>query len=148
MIELARVEDDPFNPFQYTPLLVLYEDGRLVQRRCEGASCNYHQTMLVEEELCRLVNAIDRTGFLSAPKNAYSMPETTGAVVRLSVHLHVDKTLAAPDLPDLHLVLQPADGRDPHAHADHRPHPDGHPDTDPVNGILHPIPSLILWILL
>jgi hypothetical protein len=98
LIEAARIEGDPLNPFQYTPLLVLYGDGRLVQRRCQDDGCQYRQTTLTEEALCQLVNAIDRTGFLSTAEDAYSLPGETGAVIRLAVHLDVEKVVDIPDL--------------------------------------------------
>lgn len=98
MIELARVEDDPLNPFQYTPLLVLYGDGRLVQRRCQDGNCQFREMLLTEGELCQLVNAIDRTGFMNVTENAFTVPGDTGSAIHLTVHLDGEKTVEIPDL--------------------------------------------------
>jgi hypothetical protein len=98
LVEMARIEGDPLNPFQYTPLLVLYGDGRLVQRRCQEDICQYRQTILAEADLCQLVNAIDRTGFLNLGEDAAALPTEGNAAIRLDIHLDVEQTVVVSDL--------------------------------------------------
>ena len=63
MIEAAILAADTEEPFGYT-LFVLYGNGLLVTRSCAETECTYLQSQLSQEELCLLVNTMDRTGFL------------------------------------------------------------------------------------
>lgn len=98
MIEAAYINTDTSSPFSYTPLFMLYGDGLLVTRSCQDGACSYLGAQLEEELLCRLVNAIDRTGFLDADPTAFNLPGSTSAAIRLSVQLDTQNSVQIPDL--------------------------------------------------
>ena len=98
MIEGAKIAADPLEPFPYVPFFVLYGDGTLVIRACEQGECRYLQIALDQEPLCRIVNAVDRTGFLAADPQSVQVPPGTGALVRLVVDLHLENRVEIPDL--------------------------------------------------
>lgn len=98
MVEAARIDQEGLTPFGYTPLLILYGDGLVVKRTCQEAECRYLQSQLDQSEVCRLVNAIDRSGFLHADPSAFVVPGGTGDVIRLAVDLHVENAAHIPDL--------------------------------------------------
>jgi len=98
MVEAARTGNDPLDPFQYSPFFVLYGDGLLVKRTCQEGICQYTQTQPDQEALCRLVNAIDRTGFFNADPEGFSLPGGTGEGVRLAVQVYAENEVLVPDL--------------------------------------------------
>jgi len=98
MVEAAHIDSDPLAPFSYTPLFVLYGDGWLVKRACQDGECRYLGSQLDPDTLCRLVNTIDRTGFLAADPAAFTLPSGTGATIRLSAQLYTENNVQIPDL--------------------------------------------------
>ena len=98
MIEAAILAADTVEPFGYTPFFVLYGDGLLVTRSCAETECTYLQSQLSQEELCLLVNTMDRTGFLHVnPQNSF-VPPGTGTETRLNVQLYLDNFIQIQDL--------------------------------------------------
>jgi len=101
MIEWASIADDPFNPFRYTPFLILYGDGLLVKRSCQDEgllACRYLQKELDEVELCQWINAIDRTGFFDANPLSVQVPGGTGTEIRLAVQVYAENGVQIRDL--------------------------------------------------
>jgi hypothetical protein len=98
MVEAAHIHKDSLDPFGYTPIFILYGDGRLVKRVCQEGECRNLTTQLSQEALCQLTNAIDRTGFLNVDPTAFRLPEGSGDVVRLSVNIYGQNTAEIPDL--------------------------------------------------
>jgi hypothetical protein len=98
MVEAALIDSDPLAPFSYTPLFVLYGDGWLIKRACQDGECRYLGSQLDPDTLCRLVNTIDRTGFLDADPTAFTLPGGTGTTIRLSTRLFVENQVQIPDL--------------------------------------------------
>lgn len=98
ILELARLSADPLGSFGYTPLLILYSDGRLIKRDCQEDICQYLQNQLDQTDVCRLINAIDRTGFLNVDPNAFQLPPGTDVAYRLSVVVDQENTVSIPDL--------------------------------------------------
>jgi len=98
MVEMSRIGNDPSNPNLHTPFFVLYGDGLLVIRTCEEGDCRFLQTQLDEFTLSRLINAIELTGFLNVNPTAFTVPGSTGAVVRISVQVYAENTAQIPDL--------------------------------------------------
>ena len=98
IVEFARVSADPLDFFSYTPLLMVYSDGRLIKRICQEYVCQYQQSQLDQTDLCQLINAIDRTGFLDAGSNAFQLPPGTDVAYRLSVAVNQENTVTVPDL--------------------------------------------------
>ena len=98
MVEAAYVSNDPLDPFGYTPLFVLYGDGQLVKRVCEGGECRNLTAQLNQDAICQLINAIDRTGFMHVDPKAYRLPEGSGDLFRLSVNIDALNTAEIPNL--------------------------------------------------
>ena len=101
MIEWASIANDPLDPFRYTPFLILYGNGLIVKRSCQDdglLACRYLQKQLDEVELCRWINAIDRTGFLNANPLAEQVPGGTGTEIRLAVQVYAENGVQIPDL--------------------------------------------------
>ena len=101
MVEWASIANDPLDPFRYTPFLILYGDGLIVKRSCQDdgrLDCRYLQKQLDEVELCRWINAIDRTGFLDANPLAVQVPGGTGTEIRLAVQVYAENGVQIPDL--------------------------------------------------
>lgn len=98
MVKAARIDADPFAPLSYTPFFVLYGDGLLVKRTCQNGECRYLQTQLDPQTLCRLVNTIDRTGFLDANPTAFDLPGGTGAAIHMVVRIYAENSVQIPDL--------------------------------------------------
>ena len=90
MVEVAHIEGTSTDPFNYLPLFVLYGDGLLLKRTCQANNCQYFQTRLEQTDLCRLVNSIDRTGFLHTDPLAFAVPGETGAAIRLVVNVYTE----------------------------------------------------------
>jgi hypothetical protein len=85
---MARVDTTSLpGPQQYQPLLILYGNGLLIKQICEDSDCHYGQVQLVQESLCRLVNAVHLTGFLDADPWAFSVPGSTGACILFNIQL-------------------------------------------------------------
>jgi len=98
MIEAAQVGSNPQDPFQYAPFFVLYGDGLLITRVCQDGECRYQQGTLEQDVLCRLVNTIDRTGFLNVDSSTVRLPGGTGIEIRLAVHLFAENSFQISDL--------------------------------------------------
>ena len=98
IIELASLSADPLARFSYTPIFILYSDGQLFKRDCQDSVCQYAQTQLDQTPLCRLINAVDRTGFLNADPEAFQLPPGTDLAFRLSVGVDQENTVTIPDL--------------------------------------------------
>ena len=77
---------------------MVYSDGRLIKRICQEDICQYRQSQLNQNDLCQLINAIDRTGFLDAGSNAFQLPPGTDVAYRLSVAVNQENTVTIPDL--------------------------------------------------
>jgi hypothetical protein len=98
MVEVVQIEGASTDPFNYMPLFVLYGDGLLLKRTCQASDCQYLQIRLERTDLCRLVNSIDRTGFLHADPLAFAVPGETGAAIRLVVNVYTENTAQIPNL--------------------------------------------------
>ncbi len=98
MIELSQISADPLSPVQFTPYFILYGDGLMIIRSCEAGECRFLQSYLEEGQLCQLINAIDRTGFLDVQPQAASVPEGSGNLVRLTVRIYQENRVEIPDL--------------------------------------------------
>ena len=98
MIEAAYSGMDLTEAFKYTPFFVVYGDGLLVKRSCTNDACQYLQATLEQDALCRLINAIDRTGFLHADPMAFQVPGGTGNQVHFSISVDTNNSVTIPDL--------------------------------------------------
>lgn len=98
MVEAAILAADPVEQFGYTPFFVLYGDGLLVVRSCDEGECRYLQTQLNQEQLCLLINTIDKIGFLKVDPQSAFVPLGTGTEIRLHVRVYEENFIQIEDL--------------------------------------------------
>lgn len=98
MVEIAALEPGSRSPSEYTPIWVLYGDGLLIQRECQEDVCRYLQKQLGIDEVCFLVNTIDRTGFLAADPQSLEIPSGTGKLIHLKASVYAQNEILIPDL--------------------------------------------------
>jgi hypothetical protein len=98
MVEIAALEPGGSSPSQYTPIWVLYGDGLLIKRDCQDDECRYLQKQLGGDEVCFLINTIDRTGFLAADPQSPEIPSGTGKLIRLKASVYAQNEIQIPDL--------------------------------------------------
>jgi hypothetical protein len=94
MIEAAHSQSQAEAvPFPYTPIFVLYGDGLIIQRQCQSGTCQFYQSRLDPIDLCRLVYAVDRTGFFDADPANYQPPEESTEQTLLSAAFYKENAV-------------------------------------------------------
>jgi hypothetical protein len=94
MIEAALIQSQGDSvPFPYTPIFILYGDGLIIRRQCQSDVCQFFQSQLDPINLCQLVYAVDRTGFLDAALTNYQTPGESLELTYLSVSFHKEKAV-------------------------------------------------------
>ena len=93
LVQAGYYDKDNLTPFGRDPSLVLYADGQLIVKQCQGNRCSLGTQKLSQSGVCSFLNTIDRQGFFDYDDQTFQAPQSGGRAFYLIVNAWRSKSI-------------------------------------------------------